>query len=115
MLTIEDKVRAFKALGHKTRFDIFINILKAPYVCGINNKVKKDDIIVQATCVGVIAERFNYSLPTISRHIKELKEAKLINMYKEGNRIFLEPNMDVVKELSECFNSIVRGEENEYV
>ncbi len=115
MLTIEDKVRAFKALGHKTRFDIFINILKAPYVCGINNKVKKDDIIAQATCVGVIAERFNYSLPTISRHIKELKEAKLINMYKEGNRIFLEPNMDVVKELSECFNSIVRGEENEYV
>ena len=115
MLTIEDKVRAFKALGHKTRFEIFINILKAPYVCGINNKVKKDDIIAQATCVGVIAERFNYSLPTISRHIKELKEAKLINMYKEGNKIFLEPNIDVVKELSECFNSIVRGEENESV
>ncbi|WP_456480049.1 ArsR/SmtB family transcription factor [Nautilia sp.] len=115
MLTIEDKVRAFKALGHKTRFEIFINILKAPYVCGINNKVKKDDIIAQATCVGVIAERFNYSLPTISRHIKELKEAKLINMYKEGNRIFLEPNMEVVKELSECFDSIVRGERNESV
>ena len=115
MLTIEEKVKAFKALGHKTRFEIFINILKAPYVCGINNKAKEDDIIAQATCVGVIADKFNYSLPTISRHIKELKEAKLINMYKEGNRIFLEPNMEVVKELADCFNSIVKGEENESI
>ena len=39
---------------------------------------------------------------------------ELINMYKEGNRIFLEPNMEVVKELADCFNSIVKGEENEH-
>ena len=80
-------------------------------MCGINNKAQKDDIISQATCVGVIADKFNYSLPTISRHIKELKEAKLISMYKEGNRIFLEPNMEIVEELSDCFNSIIKGEE----
>jgi len=107
MLTLEDKVKAFKALGHKTRLEIFLNILNAPYVCGINKKAKKDDIVSQARCVGVIAEKFNYALPTISRHIKELKDAKLIKMEKRGNRIFLEPDWDTVKELQECFNSIV--------
>ncbi|WP_024789577.1 MULTISPECIES: ArsR/SmtB family transcription factor [unclassified Lebetimonas] len=108
MLTLEEKVKAFKALGHKTRLEIFLNILRKPYVCGINKKARKDDIISQALCVGVIAEQFEYSLPTISRHIKELKEANLIKMEKIGNRIFLEPNMEVIKELQECFNSMVK-------
>lgn len=108
MLTLEEKVKAFKALGHKTRLEIFLNILRKPYVCGINQKARKDDIISQALCVGVIAEQFEYSLPTISRHIKELKEANLIKMEKIGNRIFLKPNMEVIKELQECFNSMVK-------
>ncbi|WP_201767411.1 helix-turn-helix transcriptional regulator [Lebetimonas sp. JH369] len=75
MLTLEEKVKAFKALGHKTRLEIFLNILRKPYVCGINKKARKDDIISQALCVGVIAEQFEYSLPTISRHIKEFKKS----------------------------------------
>ncbi len=108
MLTLEEKVKAFKALGHKTRLEIFLNILRKPYVCGINKKAKKNDIISQALCVGVIAEKFDYSLPTISRHIKELKNANLIKMDKVGNRIFLEPNMEVIKELGECFNSMIK-------
>lgn len=107
MLTIEDKVKAFKALGHKTRLEIFLNILRTPYVCGINKKARKDDLISQAMCVGVIAEQFDYALPTISRHIKELRDAKLVKMEKKGNRIFLEPNLETIKELKECFNSMI--------
>jgi len=106
MLSLEEKIRIFKALGNKTRFEIFKNVLKAPYICGIDTKVKSDDIIQQATCVGTIASEFNYSLPTISRHLKELKEAKLINMQKVGNKIFVDPNMETIKEISDCFKSI---------
>ncbi len=110
MLNMEDKVKIFKALGNKTRFEIFKNVLNTPYVCGINTKVKSDDIIAQATCVGTIASEFNYSLPTISRHLKELKDAKVINMQKVGNKIYVEPNIETIKEISECFNSIIRYE-----
>lgn len=107
MLDIEDKVKIFKALGNKTRFEIFKNVLNTPYVCGIDNSTKSDDIIKQATCVGTIASEFNFSLPTISRHLKELKDAKIINMEKQGNKIFVEPNYETIKEVSECFSSIV--------
>ncbi len=106
MLSLEEKIKVFKALGNKTRFEIFRNILQTPYICGINPKVDSDDIIQQATCVGTIADKFDYSLPTISRHIKELKDAKVINMHKVGNRIFLEPNFETIQEIKECFNSI---------
>ena len=107
MLNKEDKVKVFKALGNKTRFEIFKNILNTPYVCGIDTKSNSDDIIQQATCVGTIASEFNYSLPTISRHLKELKDAKVINMQKVGNKIYVEPNLETIKEISECFNSII--------
>jgi ArsR family transcriptional regulator len=109
MLTIDEKVKIFKALGNKTRFEIFKNVLNTPYVCGIDQSTKSKDIIKQATCVGTIASEFNYSLPTISRHLKELKEAKVINMKKDGNKIYVEPNIEVIKELSECFGSISKS------
>jgi ArsR family transcriptional regulator len=109
MLTIDEKVKIFKALGNKTRFEIFKNVLNTPYVCGIDQSTKSQDIIKQATCVGTIASEFNYSLPTISRHLKELKEAKVINMKKDGNKIYVEPNIEVIKELSECFGSISKS------
>jgi len=107
MLSLKEKIKVFKALGNTTRFEIFKNVLNTPYVCGINTKVKSDDVIAQATCVGTIASEFNYSLPTISRHLKELKDAKVINMQKVGNKIYVEPNLETIKEISECFNSIV--------
>jgi ArsR family transcriptional regulator len=47
-------------------------------------------------------------LPTILRHIKELKDANLIKMEKICNRIFLEPNINVTKELKECFDSFAK-------
>ena len=106
MLSLEEKVKVFKALGNKTRFEIFKNILQTSYVCGINTKTESDDIVQQATCVGTIADKFNYTLPTISRHIKELKDAKVINMHKVGNKIFLEPNLETIEEISEFFNLI---------
>jgi ArsR family transcriptional regulator len=106
MLSLEEKIKVFKALGNKTRFEIFRNVLSSPYICGIDTKVKSDDIVTQATCVGMIADKFNYSLPTISKHIKELKDAKIINMNKVGNKIYLEPNFKTIKEIKECFNSI---------
>ncbi len=105
MLNQEAKVKIFKALGNETRFSIFKNIFTGGYACSIDNT--KQDIIAQATCVTTIAEHFDFALPTISRHLKELKDADIITMTKKGNKIYIEPNIDVVKELSSCFTLMV--------
>lgn len=107
MLTDDEKVRIFKALGNKTRLAILINTLKKPYICGVNGGVRSEDLIKQAACVGSIAQEFNFTAPTISRHLKELREANLINMYKEGNRIFVVPNVDAVREISGFIDSLL--------
>lgn len=102
-MNTEEKLKIFKALGNETRLKIFQNILNTPYICDANESVKSSSIIKQATCVGTIASEFDYSLPTISRHIKELKDAKLITMHKIANKIYLEPNYKTINDIAECF------------
>jgi len=109
MLDMEDKVKIFKALGNETRFLIFKNIFTGGYACSIDESQPKDDLIAQATCVTSIAEHFDFALPTISRHLKELKDAKIISMTKSKNKIYIEPNIDTMKEMSECFANLVKG------
>ena len=108
MLDMEAKVKIFKALGNETRFKIFKNIFTGGYACSIDPSQPKDDLIAQATCVSTIAEHFNFALPTISRHLKELKEARLITMTKRGNKIYVEPNVKTVEELADCFSNILK-------
>lgn len=105
---MDDKIRIFKALGHETRFKIFKNIFTGGYACSIDDKQPKDDIIAQATCVSSIAEQFDFALPTISRHLKELKDAKIITMTKSKNKIYIEPNIETMKEIAECFTNLVK-------
>jgi ArsR family transcriptional regulator len=107
MLDMEQKIKIFKALGNETRFLIFKNIFTGGYACSIDNSKPKDDIIAQATCVTTIAENFNFSLPTISRHLKELKDADIIIMTKIGNKIYIKPNPEIIKELASCFTILV--------
>jgi len=108
MLNMDDKIKIFKALGNETRFKIFKNIFTGGYACSIDNTQPKDDIIAQATCVTTIAEHFDFALPTISRHLKELKDAKIITMTKSKNKIFIEPNIETMKEIAECFTTLVK-------
>ena len=107
MLNMEDKIKIFKALGNETRFKIFKNIFTGGYACSIDESKPKDDMIAQATCVTSIAEHFDFALPTISRHLKELKDAKIITMTKSKNKIYIEPNIETMKEIAECFKVLV--------
>ncbi len=107
MLNMEDKIKIFKALGNETRFKIFKNIFTGGYACSIDEKQPQDDMIAQATCVTSIAEHFDFALPTISRHLKELKDAQIITMTKSKNKIYIEPNIETMKEIAECFHVLV--------
>lgn len=105
---MDDKIKIFKALGHETRFKIFKNIFTGGYACSIDDQQPKDDLIAQATCVTSIAENFDFALPTISRHLKELKDAKIIIMKKRKNKIYIEPNIETIKEIAGCFDVLVK-------
>ncbi len=107
MLNMEDKIKIFKALGNETRFKIFKNIFTGGYACSIDDTKPKDDIIAQATCVTSIAEQFDFALPTISRHLKEMRDAKIIIMTKNKNKIYIEPNIETMKEIAGCFDVLV--------
>lgn len=107
MLNMEDKIKIFKALGNETRFKIFKNIFTGGYACSIDESKPNDDMIAQATCVTSIAEHFDFALPTISRHLKELKDAQIITMTKRKNKIYIEPNIETMKEIAECFKVLV--------
>jgi len=109
MLNMDEKIKIFKALGHETRFKIFKNIFTGGYACSIDDNQPKEDIIAQATCVTTIAEHFDFALPTISRHLKELKDAKIITMTKRKNKIYIEPNLNTIKEIAGCFDEIVKN------
>lgn len=58
----------FKALGDPTRYEIFRLVAGQP----------------EAICVCHITERFDVSQPTISHHLKVLREAGLITVSRQG-------------------------------
>lgn len=94
-------------ISPSARFQIFKNIFTGGYACSIDNSQPKDDIIAQATCVTSIAEHFDFALPTISRHLKELKDAKIITMTKNKNKIYIKPNIETIEEIAGCFEVLV--------
>lgn len=109
MLDMQQKIKIFKALGNETRFLIFKNVFTGGYTCSIDKKDPKVSVSPHATCVSTIAEHFNFALPTISNHLKELREANIITMEKKGNKIYIEPNIDTIKELGNCFTTLVEN------
>lgn len=113
MLDMHQKIKIFKALGNETRFLIFKNIFTGGYTCSLDKKDPNVTVSPHATCVSTIAEHFDFSLPTISKHLKELREANIVTMEKKGNKIYIEPNIETVRELGGCFTTLVENfEEN---
>ncbi len=64
----ERLVAIFKALGDATRLDVFHTIAAQP----------------EPICVYDVVDRFNVSQPTISHHLKVLREAGLITVSRRG-------------------------------
>lgn len=107
MLDMDAKLKIFKALSNETRFMIFKNVFTGGYTCSLDKKQAGVEVNPIATCVSTVAEHFNFALPTISNHIKELKEAKIISVERKGNKVYIEPNIETIRELAECFQTLV--------
>lgn len=84
ILNYED---AFKALGDSNRVKI-INVLKENESC----------------CACKLLECLNVTQPTLSHHMKILKNANLVNANKEGQWMHYSLNEELFEELAKFFS-----------
>ncbi len=97
---MDDLAKAFKALSNKNRLEIFNLLRTEKYGCHIDeclDECKRE----KASCVTEIAERFNLAQSTVSHHLKELYNAGLIKMEREGLWVYCSVNEDMIRRIRE--------------
>lgn len=97
-MTFDEKVEIYKALGNKTRLEIFEQILSNG-----DKSIHKNGMM----CITEIASLFNYSMPTISAHVDILRKAGLIISFREGKKIYVDVDIEKCKKLYEMFSSSI--------
>lgn len=97
-ITFDERVEIYKALGNKTRLEIFERILADGHkTLDMNGEM----------CITEVASMFPYALPTISMHLNILKRSGLIKTRKEGKKIFINVNIERSKKLSDSFQDFL--------
>ena len=92
---IEDLARIFKALSDPNRLAI-LQVLRE--CCGAECRLPTD---ASGNSVSEIAKCFYLALSTVSHHLKELKNAGLINCSKRGQWVYCSPNQEALKQIRE--------------
>ena len=72
MMRQVDAATRFKALGHPVRLGIALRLAQEP----------------AGTCACDFAEIFDVSQPTVSQHLKVLREARIVTTRRQGNQIY---------------------------
>lgn len=101
-ITFDERVEIYKALGNKTRLEIFEQILSNG-----DKSVHKNGMM----CITDIASLFNYTLPTISAHVEILRKAGLLKSFKEGKNIYVDVDLEKCMKLSEVFQGFISSYE----
>lgn len=91
---------AFKALSNETRLAVFENIRLGQCKTMLN--------IDSRPSVCCVASNFNISLSTISHHLKELRNAGLIDCERKGQSIYCQPNEETIKMMIEYLTSVMK-------
>ena len=98
MLDTKRLARVMKALGNEHRLALYLEIAQQQ-VAGFED---------HACVVSDIMKYFKLSAPTISHHLKELSNARLINTERRGKFLVARIVSETVDELDQIL-SIVRG------
>jgi DNA-binding transcriptional ArsR family regulator len=78
-----DPATRFKALGHPVRLGIALRLAHEP----------------GGTCACDFADIFGVSQPTVSQHLKVLREAQLVTTRRQGNQIYYTLDATAAREL----------------
>jgi ArsR family transcriptional regulator, arsenate/arsenite/antimonite-responsive transcriptional repressor len=100
---IEKKARIFKALSNVNRLLIFRRLCSC---CDVGTHCKGSGS--QVKCVSDLGADLGIAASTLSHHMKELKNAGLIQTARNGQNIecWVEPK--VLKEIAEFFSDFIK-------
>jgi ArsR family transcriptional regulator, arsenate/arsenite/antimonite-responsive transcriptional repressor len=100
-----DYAEVFKALSNSSRLQIF-EIIRAGHTGGAKrwNECRPADIPENAVCVCEISGRMKIGLPTISHHLKELRNAGLVDVDQRGQWSYYTVRKGALKEMKTFFN-----------
>ena len=98
----------FKALANPHRLNIFMRLISC---CGASTArgVAPEKM---KTCVGQLGQDLGIVPSTVSHHIKELRQAGLIDMERNGQKIFCRVDPATLKALSNFFVELHGSTEN---
>ncbi len=96
MATVFDPVPAFSALGCRTRHEIFQLLARGPL------------------CVGAIARELELSQPSVSQHLRILREAGLVTDQRCGYRVHYEINSETLASCGEHLISMGRSRKEKF-
>lgn len=98
MSNIHDLAQAFKALSHPNRLQIYLELLQ------LREKVVDSGSEKECSCgLTDFINKLNIGAPTVSHHIKELVNAKLIWVERNGKFMTCHLNHDMRAELERFF------------
>lgn len=88
---MDNEVTVLKALAHPVRMDIVRRLARHPDICACD-----------------FTDYFEVSQPTVSAHLRTLREAGLVASRREGTTICYALNPGVLSQLGEKLSSIER-------
>lgn len=101
-ISLEERTEVYKALGHATRLQIFEKILM-----GSGQSLEGNE----GLCITDVASMFDFTLPTISKHLDILKQAGLIKTYKDGKKIFISADIRRSKKICDSLRNLISSYE----
>lgn len=100
---MEEMAKAFKALSNINRLRILDLLKKRKLGCPID-ECGDECNLESNSCVTKIAREFNLAQSTISYHLKELYNAGIIKMEKQGLWVYCSLNEEKLEQLRSFFN-----------
>ncbi len=98
MSHLHELAQAFKALSHPNRLQIYVELLQ------LREKVVASGIEKECSCgLTDFMNKLNIGAPTVSHHIKELVNAKLIRVERQGKFMTCYLNNDMRAQLEAFF------------
>ncbi len=95
-LDIEACSASFAALSNPNRLRLLLRLIDC---CDIDTECVATEAEVGA-CVGDLADGLGIAASTVSHHLKELRQAGLISMVRDGRNIMCSVNSEALGELS---------------
>lgn len=88
-MDIKEAAKVMKALSHPNRLEIYLGIVKG----------EQSDFQTNECCVTDIIDKLKIGAPTVSHHLKELTNARLIVTERQGKFLIARPILSTWEEV----------------